>query len=151
MGKRINIPSDQYLKGLKDVVSNIQDAVDDIEHGSAEGLAEALLFVATESQQRAPVDTGDLRGSVEVAIDGEVYAHGVEGVRNGEITVSDEVPESATKGEVSYNTKYAANQHEQIAYHHEEGQSKYLESVLVENKDRILRLIANGIVDELEG
>lgn len=28
---------------------------------------------------------------------------------------------------------------------------KYLESVIVENKDRILNLIAGGIVDELEG
>lgn len=152
MGKRINIPSDQYLKGLKDVVSNIQDAVDDIEHGSAEGLAEALLYVATESQQRAPVDTGDLRGSVEVAIDGEVYAHGNKGTNDATVTVTGEVPESATKGEVSYNTPYAADQHEQISYDHPRGgQAKYLESVLVENKDRILRLIADGIADELEG
>lgn len=149
MAKRQNIPDSEYLKGLNEVIDNIQDAVSGLMSGSAQGLTDALLYVATESQQRAPKDTGDLRGSVEVKIGGEQYAHGEKG---GGITVSGTIPDTdATtyvRGEVSYNTPYAANQHEHIEYEHKEGQAKYLESVLVEGKERILRLIADGAINE---
>ena len=70
MAKRQNIPESEYLKGLNEVTENIQEAVDNMVSGSVQGLADALLYVASESQQRAPVDTGDLRGSVEVKING---------------------------------------------------------------------------------
>lgn len=146
MAKRRNIPKSEYLKGLNEAVDNIQEAVDNLEHGSVVGLANALLYIATESQQRAPVDTGDLRGSVEVKIDGEQYAHGE---KSGGVTITSTLPDTATKGEVSYNTKYAANQHEHTEYQHENGQAKYLESVLIEQKDRILKLIAEGIINEM--
>lgn len=147
IAKRKNIPESKYLKGLNEAVENIQEAVDNLEHGSVVGLANALLYIATESQQRAPVDTGDLRGSVEVKIDGEQYAHGE---KSGGITITSTLPDTATKGEASYNTKYAANQHEHTEYDHPKGgQAKYLESVLVEEKDRILKLIAEGIINEM--
>lgn len=151
MSKRQNIPESEYLKGLNDVIENIQEAVDNMVNGSVQGLADALLYVASESQQRAPVDTGDLRGSVEVKINSEDYAHGEKG---GGLTVNGNIPESADTdrvvGEVSYNTKYAANQHEHTEYDHPKGgQAKYLESVLVEEKDRILKLIAGGVINEM--
>lgn len=151
MGRRIDIPSGEYLKGLDTVIGNIQAAVNKLDHGSTVGLADALLFVAGESQQRAPVDTGDLRGSVEVRFDDKLYAQGIKGTNSTDVIIVGDIPETATKCEISYNTKYAAAQHEQTAYSHENGQAKYLESVLVENKDRILNLIAGGIADELEG
>ncbi len=151
MAKRRNIPESEYLKGLNEAVENIQEAVDNLEHGSVVGLANALLYIATESQQRAPIDTGDLRGSVEVKINNESYAKGQSG---GGITVNGTIPDNHENetviGEVSYNTKYAANQHEHTEYDHPKGgQAKYLESVLVEEKDRILKLIAEGIINEM--
>lgn len=151
MAKRRNIPESEYLKGLNEAVDNIQEAVDNLEHGSVVGLANALLYIATESQQRAPVDTGDLRGSVEVKINNESYAKGQSG---GGITVNGTIPDNHENetviGEVSYNTKYAANQHEHTEYDHPKGgQAKYLESVLVEEKDRILKLIADGAINEM--
>lgn len=151
MAKRQNIPESEYLKGLNEAVENIQEAVDNLEHGSVVGLANALLYIATESQQRAPIDTGDLRGSVEVKINNESYAKGQSG---GGITVNGTIPDNHENetviGEVSYNTKYAANQHEHTEYDHPKGgQAKYLESVLVEEKDRILKLIAEGIINEM--
>lgn len=149
MAKRQNIPKSEYLKGLNEAVEKIQEAVDNLEHGSVVGLANALLYIATESQQRAPKDTGDLRGSVEVKIDGKKYAHGEKG---GGITVTgilSDKPDDVTVGEVSYNTKYAANQHEHTEYQHKNGQAKYLESVLIEQKDRILKLIAEGVINEM--
>lgn len=149
MAKRQKISNKDYLKGLKEITENLQNAVDNIEHGSVVGLADALLYVATESQQKAPVDTGDLRGSVLVELDGTKIA---EGLTNGGISVSGSIPDTATVGSVSYNAKYAANQHEHTEYDHPRGgQAKYLESVLVESKDRILHLIAGGIMDELGG
>lgn len=141
MGVKITFNDGEYLKGLNEVVENIQNEVNKLQVKSTQGLADALLFVATESQQRAPIDTGDLRGSVKVEIDGDMYS---EGVKGGGINVVGSLPEKATKGTVSYNTKYAAVQHEQINYNHPRGgQAKYLESVLLENKDRILNIIAD--------
>ena len=107
---------------------------------SVEGLKDALLYVATESQNKAPVDTGDLRGSVLVEMDNTVIAKGNE---SGGITITGNAPENSTKGSVSYNTPYAANQHEHTEYDHPlGGQAKYLESVITGEKDRILQLIA---------
>lgn len=142
MAKRQNIPESEYLKGLNEAVENIQEAVDNMVSGSIQGLADALLYVAEESQQRAPVDTGDLRGSVEVKIDDEDYAYCKEYradkanaerdnkkkerknyVLNVEGTLPNK-PNDVTVGEVSYNTKYAANQHEHTEYYHENGQAR---------------------------
>lgn len=149
MGKRIDFTPDEYLSGLGNVVEHLQACIDNMEHGSAKGLADALLFVAEESQQRAPTDTGDLRGSVRVELDGNAYA---EGEKGGGVNVLGTVPETAEKGSVSYNRPYAAQQHEQIDYDHPSGgQAKYLESVLVEESDHILQAIAGGITAELFG
>lgn len=138
-----------YLQGLNDIIDNIQDAVDNLEHGSTTGLADALLYVAAESQQKAPVDSGDLRGSVLVELEGAKIAGGQKG---GGISLSGSMPDSATSGTVSFNTPYAANQHEHTEYNHPRGgQAKYLESTLVQNKSRILHLIAEGVTDRLGG
>lgn len=167
MGARIEFAEDEYLKGLDDILNKIQDEVEKLEHKSTQGLADALLYVATESQQRAPVDTGDLRGSVLVELDGVTYAEGEKNnteTNNSEENNSDdkaskktdrkinivgELPEHAKKGSVSYNTEYAATQHEQINYDHPKGgQSKYLESVLIDEQDRILKTIADKMIEE---
>ena len=140
MAKRIDIPSGDYLKGLNDVIENLQEEIDKMKAQSVEGLKDALLYVADESQKRAPVDTGDLRGSVLVEMDNTVIAKGNE---NGGLSITGDAPENSTKGSVSYNTPYAANQHEHTEYAHPlGGQAKYLESVLTGEKDRILQLIA---------
>lgn len=160
MGVKINFVEGEYLKGLDDIVKKLQSGVDRLNKKNSRGFTDALMFVASESQQRAPVDTGDLRGSIKVEINGEIYAEGEKinsdssendkvKIPNREINVVGALPEHATKGSVSFNTKYAAQQHEQINYNHPNGgQAKYLESVLLEESDRILQLIANGKVDK---
>lgn len=149
MGTRIDFTSDEYLSGLDNVVEHLQACVDNMEHGSTKGLANALMDVAEESQKRAPVDTGNLRGSVMVELDGETYA---EGSKEGGVSIVASVPETAERGTVSYNTPYAAQQHEQINYDHPRGgQSKYLESVLVEESDRILQTIAGDVTEKMFG
>ncbi len=168
MAKRVDIASGDYLKGLNDVIENLQEEVDKMQHNSVAGMKDALLYVANESQKRAPVEFGDLRGSVIVEIDNTVIAKGNpsnlsdEEKKNrkeennvqadsgtGLTIVLEEVPEGATVGSVSYNTPYAADQHEHTEYDHPlGGQAKYLESVLTGDEDRILQLIANGKIDE---
>lgn len=136
------------LEGLNDAIKKIQTAVDKMEHGSAQGLADALLFVGTESQNKAPVELGDLRGSLSVEIDGSQYAQGIKG---GGISVKGDIPDNALSGSVSYNTPYAAAQHEHTEYNHPlGGQAKYLESVLTSEQDRILQLIGGAVLNDLE-
>ncbi len=148
MAKRIHINKEDYLKGLKDAVQNIQDAVDKMEHKSVQGLAKALMFVGAESQNKAPVDTGDLRGSLEIDIDDTMIAKGISG---GGIDEISDVPENGRVGTISYNTPYAANQHEHTEYDHPlGGQAKYLESVMINEKDRIVAIIADSIMEGWE-
>lgn len=145
MAKRKEISRENYLKGLNEVIENIQAAVDDIERGSIQGLKDALLMVAEKSQEKAPVDTGDLRGSVYVEIDNKRIA---EGDQSGDhiITLTDELPENGTVGIVGFGSVYAANQHEHVEYDHPKGgEAKYLEKVLISEQNRILNLIAGGI------
>lgn len=146
MGVRIKFNEAEYLKGLKTAEQNLQDKINKLTEKGGQGLLDALFYVGAETQKRAPVDTGDLRGSLQVKVDGELYAQGVNG---GGIEIVGRIPEQTKKGEVSFNTKYAATQHEQISYNHPRGgQAKYLESTLVESQERILNCIAGKIKEE---
>jgi len=143
MAKRIDIAREDYLKSLNDVIENLQEEIDKMIVQSTEGLREALIYVAKESQKKAPVEFGDLRGSVLVEMDNTVIAEGNE---SGGLTVTGDIPENAVSGSVSYNTPYAANQHEHTEYDHPlGGQAKYLESVLTGNKNEILQIIAGNM------
>lgn len=125
---------------MNNVIGNLQEEIDKMIVQSTEGLREVLIYVAKESQKKAPVEFGDLRGSVLVEMDNTVIAEGNEG---GGLTVTGETPENAVSGSVSYNTPYAANQHEHTEYDHPlGGQAKYLESVLTGDQDKILDIIA---------
>ena len=76
-----------------------------------EGLANEIMSL---SQSRCPVDTGMLRGSAQVT--------------RKEKTVL-----------VSYGgaaASYAVQQHENLQYHHDVGQAKFLESSFDELKDK---------------
>jgi hypothetical protein len=165
-----NIPSQEYLRGLKQVEAKLQLSIQDMKSGSSKGLTDALLHIAGKAQQRAPIETGDLRSSAHVDIDGEVFARG-----NKDGTALDivgNIPESAAIGKVSFNSVYAAYQHEHTELRHDRtdgyrimtgknagqtvnmvagGQAKYLESVLVEDQDLILKTIGGAIRSALFG
>src|SRR2546421_63386 len=91
------------------------DAVDLAAHsGAARGLALGAEHVRAVSVDRAPLDTGALRNSATASHD----------------------PEALTAA-VSYDTPYAARQHEELTYHHREGGPKYLESALASERDAV--------------
>lgn len=148
MGRRTSIPEGEYLAGLSDALKRLQESVDGMVSGSAQGLADTALYVLGEAAPRAPVDTGDLRGSGYVELDGQPFAHGD---ASGAALAVGGVPEEATRAEIGFASRYAADQHEQVAYDHPRGgEAKYLESVLVEEGERILHLIAAGAEEGMD-
>jgi hypothetical protein len=114
--------------------------------GALEGLIRSAEHLAGEAQRRAPKDEGTLRGSVAVVliVNGTRY----EGA-GAKAQARRAVTEAALNGspirmdaEVSFNTVYAARQHEELGWHHDEGEAKYLERPLGENANRYQRIIA---------
>lgn len=167
------------LKGINEITKKINSAVAQLKISSSRGLKDAALYIADEAVKRTPIESGDLRNSVYVDLDGKRIASGQEEVRqqrNGQTNVADisaNVGGNAKLAEIGFASKYAAKQHEDLSLRHDRtdgytvpeinertgkpnkhagktvnkipgGQAKFLESVLVENQDRILRHIADA-------
>lgn len=72
---------------------------------SKQGMHDALDYLAEQSKQQVPLDTGALKNSCEVSVN-----------------------EDGSSGTVSYDTPYAVRQHEELSYNHQRGRkAKYLE------------------------
>lgn len=50
---------------------------------------------------------------------------------------------------IGYSDDNAKRQHEELSYHHDVGQAKFLESAMVEGKDEALQVIADKIRERL--
>lgn len=172
MGHRTNIPANQYLKGLNEATANLQKIIDGMEHVGGRALVDTSMYILGQGALNAPVETGTLRGSGYIDIDGKRYGkydqpiitkeQAEQGVTPGpgQVIVNGTVPEDATHAEIGFSELYAADQHEQIYYDHPRGgQAKYLERVITgeisdngENtQSRIIRALTQGIADVLEG
>lgn len=80
-----------------------------------------------ESNRIAPIETGDM-------------------IRSGTVV------SSGGEAAVGYTSVYAARQHEEVGWLHDDGrQSKYLETALEASKDDILQTIADRVARELGG
>ena len=86
------------------------------------GLERAGEHVRGVAVNLAPIERGDLRNSAAVSSD-----------------------DARTEVAVSFDTPYAVRQHEELDYHHDVGQAKYLESALNENADQVLAIVAASI------
>jgi hypothetical protein len=87
------------------------------------GFRTFIEFAGGESQRRAPVEEGTLRGSMET----DVRWKGAEEL----------------EGEVTFNEVYAARQHEEDSWEHPKGgQADYLGSVWREQAPRLQTVIA---------
>ncbi|MGH3863578.1 hypothetical protein [Actinokineospora sp.] len=91
---------------------------DNARRGAARGLGLGAEHVRGVSVDRAPLDTAALRDSATASHD----------------------PDALTAA-VSYDTPYAARQHEELDYHHRTGGPKYLESALASERETVARLI----------
>lgn len=108
--------------------------IDEIQRRMMDAADRAANVAATDlmgrGQRLAPVEEGTLRGSGRV--ERIERADGVE-------------------YEVSFNTPYAARQHEELDWHHPlGGQAKYLQQPFLEQVARYERIIAEAVRQALE-
>lgn len=163
MGYRMEIPEGEYLSGVAEVTEKLQGFIDELEEAGSQGLVDAALYILGEAAQRAPMDTGNLRGSGYVTVEGQQVAeyeqpliakedaHRGVAPPPGKLVITGPIPGEATHAEIGFIAPYAAAQHEQVHYTHKEGRSKYLESVLVDEQDRILNTIAGKMQEVIDG
>lgn len=59
------------------------------------------------------------------------------------------ITEEKVETRVSFNTVYAAVQHERLDFRHDQGQAKYLETAVAANLDEIPKLVKAEIHEEL--
>lgn len=144
MGHRMDIPSGEYLAGLEEATRGLQELIDGMAAGSAQGLADAAVAILQEAVARAPVQTGALRESGYVELNGQPYAKGA-GPSPG-VTITGSAPAEATHAKIGFSAGHAAGQHEQVAREHPGGgEPKYLERAVEGNRDEIARTIADAV------
>jgi len=114
--------------------------------GALEGLIRGGEDLLGKAVALAPKDEGTLRGSATLVL----IINGARFEGSGSrVEAMAAVTSAARAGlpikmsaEVAFNTVYAARQHEELDWHHDEGQAKYLEQPLRENAARYARNIA---------
>lgn len=162
------------VKGIDEITRKINKAVGNLKHTSSRGLASAAVYVANKAVRRAPIESGDLKNSVYIDLDGKRIAKGEEDLGNAEKRIGADIGTNERMATVGFCSKYAVKQHEDLSLRHDRtdgyrvpefnqrtgkpnktagksinlipgGQAKFLESVLVEEQDRILRCIADEV------
>jgi hypothetical protein len=106
---------------------NIEGAIAKVHSAAAKGLAAAAEHILTVANTHVPLEYGDLQGSGVTSLD-----------------------EDTLTAAVSYNTPYAARQHEETTWRHDPGRtSKWLENAVNSEADTAGRIIADTIRGEL--
>lgn len=140
--------------------------VDQVNEEVTQAVADCALDCLDRSIQRTPIESGDLRNSANVEVNGGVYAKGQK--EGGVQVVGTITPAPVIVAKVGYYLPYARRQHEDLSYRHDRtdgyvradgttvnmiagGQAKYLESVVVENLSKWRRYIKAAARRGLEG
>lgn len=99
-----------------------------VRDAAARGLFQAAEHVRAESVKVAPIEESTLVKSAATSVD-----------------------EAALTASVSYDTVYAARQHEELTWRHDAGrQAKYLEEPLNREQDTVLKIIGDAIGEALK-
>lgn len=123
------MPRTVIVTGVRKVQARLQTGRMRCGRGVARGLQKAALYLLGESQKLVPVDTGALRASGQVAVEGKLLA---------------------TTAYVFYGTSYATYVHEDLeAFHEPPTQAKYLEQPAREHNERLKQIIADECRREL--
>jgi len=120
-----------------------QATVKNTVHAMAENTEDLL----GKSMRIAPIDEGTMIGSASARVNQVEVARGSTGgtpaVTGGRPSAK---PGQVVVGEVSYNTVYAARQHEDLTFRHLPGkQAKYLEQPLKENITRYMKNLRDAM------
>lgn len=124
------------LEGVNDVLGNLNEEIQGIENRSMKGLMKAGLRIQRESQKLAPVLTGNLKASAYTRRAGEFVRLDTPSSSKAAPKPSGTVPPKRV--EIGFTAAYAAAVHENLESRHENGQAKYLETALRENKFKIV-------------
>lgn len=111
---------------IEDIQKNMEKIKKNARAGIKKSVYDCVLDLQGESQRRAPVDQGDLRGSA-----------------------SNKVSEDGNKitGIVGFAEDYALKQHETLFFNHPKGgEAKYLEKPLMEKAGKYKQHIADAVV-----
>lgn len=105
-----------------------------------------------KSMKIAPVDEGTMIGSASARVNQVEVARGSEGgtpIATGGRPGAK--PGQVITGEVSYNTPYAARQHEELTWQHLPGkQAKYLEQPLKENVTKYMENLRDAMKEGMK-
>lgn len=107
--------------------SNIDPSkmTDGVRKGARQGMAEAMLHLETEANKSVPHDEGTLERSSDTGVEDD---------------------SSGVTGSLSYDTPYAAAQHENLALHHDgKGRAKWLELTMAEQRHALGQIVAARI------
>lgn len=89
-----------------------------------EAIGKALEHVRGIAVAQTPIETGDLAAGAHVVLEGD-------------------------GGYVSYKSPYAHRQHEEVTWHHEHGNAKFLENAVVSEAGTALQILGDAISDHL--
>lgn len=149
MGKRVVRTKEQYQSAVRELRQKIQQRADSIWFESASAFIDYCLEVLRRAVANAPVDSGMLRGSAFLEINGAVVAYGAP---EGGITTAS-MPEPPEPGgsihaRIAFPMPYALIQHEHPEFNHPlGGQAFYLEIAVEESTREFMqrmREIARG-------
>lgn len=119
------------LTGIQDVMAQVARALENAGGLTEEGLLDVTVDIGSRAAERAPVETGALRGSMTATVE-----------QDGDQLV----------GEVRFTEKYAAAQHEHVEYAHPQGgEAKYLEKAALEKAEQVREQIAASLSDLFGG
>ena len=111
-----------YITGVNDAMRQVASILEQSPDNTAEGMNDVVIDIGARAADRAPVESGALRGSMENSVE----------VKDGEVI-----------GEIHFTEKYAARQHEHLEYKHPQGgEAKYLERAALEKAEEVREKMA---------
>ena len=98
--------------------------IEPVRSAITDGLHAAAEVIRQEAIERAPKETGYLRNTAATAAEGLEAAVGFDG-------------------------PYAVKQHEELGYHHQDGEAKYLENAVIATREVVGQILAEAIRRQL--
>lgn len=115
-----------YLTGVETIMSQVARLMEQVPDFTAQGVHDAAIDIGSRASDRAPIESGDLRGNCNT---------------DGIFTEDDTVI-----AEVKFTLPYAAAQHEHVEYRHPKGgEAKYLERAALEKADEVRAIVAEQL------
>lgn len=140
-----------YERAYRAIKAKMDRVITSVNNAPFRAIIDIAIDWLGRAVEKAPLDTGDLRGSGYVLVNGELIAHGND---DGSTTILSEpnIPQSnVTVVEIGFASSYAFVQHEHVEFYHENGEAKYLEVVVVTRSEAAREYLVNAVKDAIKG